>query len=374
MGQTSGVTSSPVDTARALFDLVERNAQQSPPTDPVPAATVSALTDAGLHEIMVPTEVGGLEAPVVDCIDVIAEISRADASAGWCLMANVATIAFFGAWAADDFAASLFADGVPLAAGQFAPNGTATPVDGGYRITGEYQFGSGVNHSSWIGAGVLTAEDDSRLLMALVPRTEVDLRDGWDVLGLEATASWDYTITDAWAPEGATFDFFAPVQHRGGPMYQLGVLGLTSAGHAGVAIGVVRRALDELRAIATTKARMGASAPLRERESFLVALAALESRARAAASWVRETFAAAEATAVRTGAADPAEVALARQSTVHVTQDGADVVRQAYLLAGTDALRAGPLQRCFRDIHAATQHFFAGEFASIEAGRALLGP
>jgi Acyl-CoA dehydrogenase, C-terminal domain len=111
---------------------------------------------------------------------------------------------------------------------------------------------------------------------------------------------------------------------------------------------------------------------LRERESFVVALAGLEARARSAACWVRASFAAAEATAVRTGRVDPTEVALARQSTVHATQDGAAVVRDAYLLAGTDALRAGPLQRCFRDMHAATQHFFAGEFASIEAGRALL--
>jgi alkylation response protein AidB-like acyl-CoA dehydrogenase len=340
----------------------------------VPAETVKALGGAGLHALMVPKEVGGGEASIVDCIDTFAEVSRADGSAGWCLMANAATIAFFGAWAGDDFARELFRDGVPLAAGQFAPNGTATPDGDGFRITGDYNFGSGINHSDWIGAGVLTTEDDSRLLMALLPRAEVTMQDGWDVLGLEATASWDYTIRDAWVPDGATFDFFAPVQRRGGAVYELGVLGLTSAGHAGVAIGVVRRALDELRAIATTKARMGASAPLREKESFLIALAGLESRARSAAGWVRDTFATAEATAVRTGRADAFEVALARQSTVHATQDGADVVRDAYLLAGTDALRAGPLQRCFRDMHAATQHFFAGEFATLEAGRALLSP
>jgi alkylation response protein AidB-like acyl-CoA dehydrogenase len=156
-------------------------------------------------------------------------------------------------------------------------------------------------------------------------------------------------------------------------MYELGVLGLTSAGHAGFAIGVVRRALDELREIARTKERMGASAPLRDKESFIIALANLESRARSAAAWVFDCFNGAERTAVRTGKADPTELALARQSTVHATQDGAAVVRDAYLLAGTDALRAGPLQRCFRDMHAATQHFFAGEFSSLDAGRALLG-
>ena len=58
------------------------------------------------------------------------------------------------AWAPDDFAKTLFADGVPLAAGQFAPNGVATPDGDGYRITGNYHFGSGVRHSAWVGAGV----------------------------------------------------------------------------------------------------------------------------------------------------------------------------------------------------------------------------
>lgn len=361
-----------VQAAHELYERVDRNAREAPADAPVPRDTVDALAGAGLHGLMVPKEVGGGEAPIVACIDTFAEISRADGSAGWCLMANAATVAFFGAWAGDDFAAELFADGVPLAAGQFAPNGTAELDGDGFHITGDYRFGSGTNHSDWIGAGVLTNEEDSRLLMALMPRSEVTLGNDWNVLGLEATASWDYTVRDVRVPEGATFDFFAPVRRRGGPVYELGVLGLTSAGHAGFAIGVVRRALDELIAIAATKERMGASAPLREKESFLIALANLDARARSAASWVRESFAAAEATAIDTGEADPTELALARQSTVFATQDGAAVVRDAYLLAGTDALREGPLQRCFRDIHAGTQHFFAGEFASIDAGRALL--
>jgi len=149
-------------------------------------------------------------------------------------------------------------------------------------------------------------------------------------------------------------------------------MGLTSAGHAGVALGIVRRALDELTEIARAKQRMGAATALRDSERFLIELANLEARARSASAWVHERFAAAERTAVETGSADPFEVALARQATVHATQDGADVVRRAYLLAGTDALRAGPLQTCFRDIHAASQHFFAGDMAAIELGRSLL--
>ena len=278
----------------------------------MPQATVDALVDAGLHAVMTPRAVGGLEASVVEAIDVFAEIARADGSAGWCLMANAATIAFFGAWAPDDFAKTLFADGVPLAAGQFAPNGVATPEGDGYRITGNYNFGSGVRHSAWIGAGVVTEPADGtdpQLLFALMPAAEVQFTGNWDVLGLESTASWDYSIDDVWVPSSATFDFFAPVRRRGGAVYELGVMGLTSAGHAGFALGVVRRALDELTAIARSKQRMGSSAALRDSERFLIELANLEARARAAASWVHERFAAAERTALETGSADPTEIA-----------------------------------------------------------------
>ena len=362
------------NTARDLFDVVDRNARAAG-TEPVPQATVDALTGAGLHAVMTPRAVGGLETSVVEAIEAFAEIARADGSAGWCLMANAVTIAFFGAWAPDDFTKTLFADGVPLAAGQFAPNGVATPDGDGYRITGNYNFGSGVRHSAWIGAGVVTAPpdgSDAQLLFALMPAAEVQLKGNWDVLGLQSTASWDYSVDDVWVPATATFDFFAPVRRRGSALYELGVMGLTSAGHAGFALGVVRRALDELTAIARAKQRMGSASALRDSDRFLIELANLESRARAAASWVYERFAAAERTALETGTADPFEVALARQATVHATQDGADVVRRAFLLAGTDALRAGPLQTCFRDIHAGSQHFFAGDLASIELGRALL--
>jgi alkylation response protein AidB-like acyl-CoA dehydrogenase len=217
-----------------------------------------------------------------------------------------------------------------------------------------------------------TDGSDPQLRFALMPIEDVELKGNWDVLGLESTASWDYSINDVWVAAGATFDYFAPVRLRGSETFELGVMGLTAAGHAGFALGVVRRALDELTSIARTKHRMGSSTPLRDREGFIVELANLEARARSAASWVHECFAQAEQTAFETGKADPFEVAMARQATVHATQDGADVIRRAYLLAGTDALRDGPLQTCFRDIHAASQHFFAGDLASLEVGRALL--
>jgi alkylation response protein AidB-like acyl-CoA dehydrogenase len=359
--------------ARDLRPVVERGADDDMP---VPDATMKALVDAGLHGVLVPREVGGSELALTDAIDVFAEVSYADGSAGWCLMASASVMAFFGAWADDDFARECFGPGVPLAAGQFAPNGTARRDGNGWRVTGDYQFGSGIAQAEWVGAGVLTETDGAEgsnpdFLLTLFPAVHATRQGNWDVLGLRATASEDYEVRDVYVPDGATFNFFSPVRHRGGLVYDLGVLGLTAVGHSGFAIGVTRRALDELIAVATTKHRMGAATPLRDSERFLHELGTLESRFRSARAFVHEAFAAAQQ-AAEDGTLTPRHVNAARQATVYVTQQGADIARNAYLLAGTTALRDGPLQRAFRDLHAGTQHFFASPAATLDFGRDVL--
>jgi alkylation response protein AidB-like acyl-CoA dehydrogenase len=362
--------------ARELRSHIDANAAKAGQA-PVPPETVEALREAALFGAMTPRVLGGAELPLLDAIDVFAEVARADGSAGWCLMAGASAVAYFGAYCEDDFVERLFADGVPLVAGQFAPNGTGVPEEGGYRVNGSYQFGSGIHYAEWVGAGFLVPPPEgsdlpARYLFGVVPKDQVELRGNWDVLGLGATASWDYGIRDAFVPEGATFLFAAPTRRRGGPVYELGVIAQTAAVHAGFAEGVTRRALDELRAIAKTKVRMGAGTFLKDDERFLDSLGTLESRFRSARAWMREAFARAERTVHATGRIDPVENNELRQATVHLTQEGADIVRQAYLLAGTTALRDGPLQRCFRDIHAGSQHFFASPASTLDFARDLM--
>jgi alkylation response protein AidB-like acyl-CoA dehydrogenase len=362
--------------ARALRETIDANARKAG-DEPVPAATVDALEKARLWGVMSPREVGGAELPIVDSIDVFEEVARADGSAGWCLMAGASTVAYFGAYAGDAFVEKLFADGVPLAAGQFAPNGTGVPEDGGFRISGRYQFGSGLSYARWVGAGILVPSPEggdapAEYRFALVPRQDVELRGNWDVLGLTSTASWDYAIEDVFVPEEATFLFAAPTRRRGGPIYSAGVIALTAAGHAGFALGVARRALDEVTVLSKTKIRMGSGTFLKDSEAFLEKLGVLESRFRASRAWVRDAFAGLEAAVVETGALDLVRNDEVRQATVFATQEAAEIVRGCYLLAGTSALRAGPLERCFRDIHAGSQHFFASPASTLDLARDLV--
>lgn len=365
-----------LEAARDLRALIDENARAAG-DDPVPKATVDALVEAGLHTVNVPRAVGGAELPLTECLDVFAEVSRGDGSAGWSLMASATTVAFFGAYGGDSLVADMFGAGVPLGAGQFAPNGTAVRDRNGWRIDGDYSFASGIDAAEWVGAGAMTvpepdSDEQPDILFAIFPTARAERRGNWDVLGLRATASEDYVVRHVHVDDDAAFRFFSPTRHRGGEVYELGVLGLTCVGHTGWAIGVVRRALDELEAVAKTKHRMGAASALAESERFLHELGTLETRASAAEALARTEFAAAQSRIEQLAAPDPAVTNALRAATVHVTQDGADVVRSCYLLAGTSGLRNGPLERCFRDMHAGTQHFFASPAGMVDFGRDVL--
>jgi alkylation response protein AidB-like acyl-CoA dehydrogenase len=364
-----------LDAARDLFDQIDAAAAATPPGETMPRSSIDALVDAGLLGLMVPKEVGGLELPLADIVDVYEEVSRADGSTGWCYFAADCTAAYFGAYLSDAGADAVFADGVPLMAGQFAPNGTAVVEGDELVIDGDYQFGSGIAHAAFAGAGVLVTPPDGGnpdYLFACFPASAVELRGNWDVLGLQATSSYDYGVHAVRVPRTQAFDFFAPIVHRGGPMYTLGVIPLTAAGHAGWALGVTRRVLHELAAIAAGTTRMGAPSSLATSERFLYEYGVLEGRFRAGRAWVREACEAAEAEADRDGAVSAVTANLLREACRHVNQGGADIAREAYLLAGTRALRDGPIQRGFRDLHAGSQHFFASPSAAVDLATSLL--
>ncbi len=367
------MTTPQLQAARDLFGLLDSNAAKIPDGEPMADGSVAAMLAAGLYGVAAPREVGGDELSLVELLEVYAEISRADGSTGWCQSASAVGAAFFGAYCEADAVADVFDGSVPPMAGQFAPNGTATPLGGdAFILNGAYEFGSGMVHARWAGAGVID-ESDGTYLFACMPGSSVEPKENWDVLGLQATASIDYELHDVEVPAGRTFDFFTPTRRQGGRVYDLGVLVLTAAMHAGFAIGVTRRAVDELAALAAHKTRMGAETSLADSEQFQVELGTLEGRARAAETFAHDVFGKAQHHIEETGEPDPKLDALCRQASVHTNQEGADIVRQVYLLGGTTSLRRGPIQRCFRDIHAGSQHFFAGTFHTRDLAKALLG-
>jgi alkylation response protein AidB-like acyl-CoA dehydrogenase len=316
-------------------------------------------------------------------LSVYEELSRADGSAGWTVLANATSSAMAGAYTGENAAKEMFGGGmIPIHAGHFAPRGTAIEAEGGYRISGQYSFGSGSAHASWIGGGALPQRDGELVLDAtgmplvlayFVPRDRVEFLGNWDVMGLAGTGSYDYAVPEQLVDEEFTFPLVTTDPRRGGPLYHLGVLGLIAVGHTGFALGVAQRAIEELTRLAQTKHRLGAD-PIIRQPLFQHDFALIDAALRSARAYAVEVFGVAE-DAVRSGRlASPEEHQRLRQVATYATRVAADTVRFCYEWAGSDALRnPSVLQRCFRDLHAATQHMFVEPNSLSAAGRVLLG-
>jgi len=368
--------------AQALTALVEREADRSESDATLSPTVVEALHESGLFGLMVPKELGGAEADLPTVIEVYEEVCRADGSTGWTLLANATTSAFAGAYTGAAAVDVMF-DGArtPVAAGQFSPRGTAVRDGDGYTISGRYSFGSGSAHSAWIGGGALELRDGDLVASAsgtpvirayFVPRDRVNFLGNWDVMGLAGTGSYDYEVPEQHVDDAFTFDLVNAEARRGGPVYRLGVLGLTAAGHAAFALGVGRRGMEELTRIVQTKHRLGAD-PLRDQQLFRHDYAMHDAAMHAARAFVFESFAVVQDGLEAGDDPTPVQRQRLRQATTYATRVATDTVRFAYTAAGTDALRPSVLQRCFRDLHAATQHLVVDNNTLTETTRVLLG-
>ena len=199
--------------------------------------------------------------------------------------------------------------------GQFFPNGQGTAVDGGYRLSGSWSFGSGTGHSEYVAAGFLPMDDGEMrwisegipdMQVAVVPRDEISFNDGWYVQGLKGTGSYDYSAEDVFVPERRTFALFVREPRRGtSPATRMGLMPVTAAGHASWALGVAKSMLDDVQELAATKFRMSDMASLASRPTFQKGLAHHVAAWRAARLLVLDAFTTAEAAVAVGRRADP---------------------------------------------------------------------
>lgn len=373
------------DARLALLDAVDRvrptvaaGADEAERLRTLPASTVAALREAGLLGLKLPAVLGGAEADPVTQMDVIEALTTVDASAGWCLMVGATTGALPGVFLGDDAVAVVFEGGrMPLAAGCYMPTGTAVAAPGGFRVTGRWAFASGIRHAAWVSGTAWVVRDGAQTAerRVFVVRTDdVEIHDTWHVAGLRGTGSCDFSLRDHFVPEAFTWDIERAQPRRGGALYRLGLPGFVTNEHAAFALGVARRALDEVSALAGSKSRGVKPSPLIGRATFqrFVGEASLRLRAaRAAAVELNE----AAWTTVGVGEALTArQHAELRSAAVLATEVALDVTTRAFRYAGGSALYdASVLQRCLRDLHAGAQHFMVSDSAYEGLGQVLLG-
>ena len=208
------------------------------------------------------------------------ELAWQDGSLGWIGIANLPSAAACAAYLPADGFDEVFTanDNRVTVGGQFFPNGLGETMDGGYRLTGAWNFGSGTGHSAYVAGGFIPSVDGQMvtgedgippLLVAVIPHDEIVFTDGWNVQGLKGTGSYDYNVTDLLVPVSRTFELFTRTPHRGvSAAFRMGLIPITAAGHASWALGVAKSILDDVTELAATKVRMGDDASIANRASF----------------------------------------------------------------------------------------------------------
>jgi alkylation response protein AidB-like acyl-CoA dehydrogenase len=347
---------------------------------------VDGMWASGLMAAFNPKAAGGDEPSFREMIETWIEMAWQDGSFGWIGIANLPSTFAAATYLPDDGFAEMFTanDNHITIGGQYFPNGQGAAVDGGYRLSGAWSFGSGTGHSAYIGAGFFPMDDGEMrwvsdgipdMRVAFLPRDEVTFTDGWHVQGLKGTGSYDYTVADVFVPESRTIPLFAREPARGSSAAsRMGLMPVTAAGHASFALGVAKSMLDDVEELAATKVRMSDMATLASRQTFQKGLAHHVAAWRAARLLVLDAFAAAEA-AVESGAdLTPRLRADMRLAAVYATDTARAVAEWAHLAAGTTAIREGSrLERAFRDIYTGTQHAFIGEKVAMDVAQIWLG-
>jgi alkylation response protein AidB-like acyl-CoA dehydrogenase len=130
----------------------------------VPPSLVQALADAGLLQLPLPRSMGGLELPPLTAFRAIEELSKIDGSVGWCAMIATAGSLFAG-WLRPEVGRALCGQPPDLRlAGSLRPQGHAYPVDGGYRVRGDWDFASGITHANRLLCTCTVGENYARLV------------------------------------------------------------------------------------------------------------------------------------------------------------------------------------------------------------------
>src|SRR4051812_603817 len=244
-----------LERARQIRPVLERHAEQTDALRRLAPENVAALRESGLCRLMVPKRFGGHEMNVRTYIEVIAELGRGCGSTAW-----VASLLNVCAWLAALFPeraqADLWGDNPNTwVAGSLAPNGTAVPGAGGWRVTGRGPWASGFLPAQWAVCGIRMTNERSEIQnfgLSLMPLSDLSIEDTWFMAGMKGTGSNTIVANDAFVPEHRflpyppAFQGHYRTEHLDEITYRVALVPVTILILVGSQLGVARAALDHV--------------------------------------------------------------------------------------------------------------------------------
>jgi alkylation response protein AidB-like acyl-CoA dehydrogenase len=391
MTSTAKSASDLVIAARELFPILDASWSESDSNRRVPHGVVEAMRAAGVFRTVVPAQLGGAGADLRTFLEVIETVAYANGAAGW----DVAT----------SFMSTLFALGLPrsglervygrgpdvIFAGTVTINrdaARAVEIEGGYRVSGRWRFGSGCQDADWMICSAQVSDGQTppgesngapRTIYVIQPRETVEIIDTWNVIGMRGTGSHDWTVHDATVPADQT-EATGRVQQRimeqpwGGVLYHFPLYSIAGLHFSAVATGLARRAIDALVDLAGVKVPTRSAALLRESVQVQDAVARAEAALESARAYRERVIDDAWHAVVAGESLTMEQRARIRLAGTNAVESSARAVDLMYGAGGTTSIEENsPLSRCFRDVHVVSQSINVSTRNYEPAGRVLLG-
>jgi alkylation response protein AidB-like acyl-CoA dehydrogenase len=348
----------------------------------LPAPLVKRMAESGFFSLWLARALGGPELNTVDYFRVIEELSRADGAVGWCAMVSAGYSRLSG-YLDDDVARDIFGDGSTIVAGTINPTGKAIVVPGGFRVSGRWNYGSFIGHSTWtVGSSVIHDDGGPRrgpdgapdMRLMLFPTSAVEIIDTWRVGGLRGTGSHDFQVSDLFVPDDHAIAAFTAKPVRPGTLYAAPFITVFAMALASVPLGIARAAIEAFIELAEGKTPIGGSARLRDKASAQAELGKAEALLSSARAFLVEQLHGVWDTVAKGDMPSLPQRATARLAAAQAASASAQAVDLVYNAAGGTAIyEHNLLERCFRDVHATTQHVGISSANFELSGRVLLG-
>jgi indole-3-acetate monooxygenase len=361
-----------VQAAAALRPLIRRHRDEIDREQRLPKALVEEFHAAGFYSMVMPRALGGLQVDPLTYVRVVELLAEAAGSVGWNLANNsIGQLVTLGL--PDEGVHEIYERGADTAIAGTAVmgGGQAVPVDGGYRVSGRWPFGTGCQESSWMlgsfqildGNQPRRSPDGSSVFWrGVFRRSEARIVEGsWDVAGLRATGSFDWTVDDVFLPERRT------MVHAGVPLdnqwkrwpgisYALPAQAWVGPHHSAVITGIARAGIDALIELAAEKTPRGRTGRLCENPQVQDAVGRADTLLNAGRAYrsatiteVWNTVAAGKETLLE-------QRARCRLAAAHAADSAREAMDLMYRHGGsTSYRRESRLAECWRDLHVVGQ-------------------
>lgn len=330
--------------------------------------TMAELHSSGVLRALQPKRWGGMELPFEACFDIAHELGRGCASTSWAGVNLLIHHWMLGLW--DEAAQQDVWGSDPealIASGVATAQGKAWVVEGGYRVTGRWNFSSGVNVATWnmLGMTVQDGDEAGAQYLVVIPKSDYTIDDDWQVLGMRSTGSMTVEATDIFVPKHRALNVLdlrggdsAPgTKTNPGALFRVAMSGFSGHIIASTLVGNAQAALEFTADTIRQKSSAYTGAKLRDIQAVQMRVSAAGARIDTARMLVRSEMAEAQAYADRHDVPDLERKLRAKRNVSYAVGLCTEAIDLLTAMGGAHGIYDGnPLQRVFRDNRAGSTH------------------